>query len=464
MVDDIKPGYDKLILVDPILESLTSISGKLYEKSKGGEVDGKSPVLKLYEIINAINITYGDDREHQKLKSEEGIREKIRGIINTLGKRANQQCNESFMKAKSKMEGDHKYVMNLTSLPDLEFNLKNGNRGDRNVHVKELFNSLCKSEDTIMVNNNAAAVILMLNSICENKEVIISRGQLVEIGGSFRIPDIMLKSKCKMKEIGTTNKTHLYDYEKAITKKTAAILYVHTSNYKVVGFSNEIQIADLSKISKKYNIPLLVDLGSGSIADFKSMGLSMEKIISKYIKMGSDVVTFSGDKLLGGPQAGIITGRKKYIKKIQQNSFYRAFRCDKIRISIMETILRTYYTKENIKESNLTIQLFKRKLSVLNEFGKKIISSFKNNKTYKVRLEKSFVEAGSGSLPTEKISSYSILIKSNKYKANHIYNKFLIAEPPVVGYIKDDIFRIDLKAIPQDQINLLVSSIKQCLL
>ena len=347
---------------------------------------------------------------------------------------------------------------------NLEFNLQNGNRGDRNVHIKDLFNSLCKSEDTIMVNNNAAAVILMLNSICEDKEVIINRGQLVEIGGSFRIPDIMLKSKCKMKEVGTTNKTHLYDYEKAITKKTAAILYVHTSNYKVVGFSNEIQIADLSKISKKYNIPLLVDLGSGSIADFKSMGLSMEKIISKYIKMGSDVVTFSGDKLLGGPQAGIITGRKKYIKKIQQNSFYRAFRCDKIRISIMETILRTYYTKENIKESNLTIQLFKRKLSVLNEFGKKIISSFKNNKTYKIRLEKSFVEAGSGSLPTEKISSYSILIKSNKYKANHIYNKFLIAEPPVVGYIKDDIFRIDLKAIPQDQINLLVSSIKQCLL
>tara|TARA_Y100000996_G_scaffold150308_1_gene115750 strand:- start:558 stop:1946 length:1389 start_codon:yes stop_codon:yes gene_type:complete len=346
---------------------------------------------------------------------------------------------------------------------NLEFNLKNGNRGDRNVHVKELFNSLCKSEDTIMVNNNAAAVILMLNSICENKEVIISRGQLVEIGGSFRIPDIMLKSKCKMVEVGTTNKTHLYDYEKAITKNTSAILYVHTSNYKVVGFSNEIQISDLSKISKKHNIPLLVDLGSGSIADFKSIGLSMEKIISKYIKLGSDVVTFSGDKLLGGPQAGIITGGKKYIKSIQQNSFYRAFRCDKIRISIMETILRTYYTKENINNSNLTIQLFKRKLSELNKIGKKIIDSFKDNKNYKISLEKSFVEAGSGSLPTEKISSYSILITSNKYKANHLYNKFLESNPPVVGYISNNIFRIDLKAIPKDQTNLLVSSIKQCL-
>ena len=346
---------------------------------------------------------------------------------------------------------------------NLEFNLNNGKRGDRNSHIKDLFNSLCKSEDTIIVNNNAAAVILMLNSICENKEVLISRGQLVEIGGSFRIPDIMLKSKCKMVEIGTTNKTHIKDYENAITKNTAAILYVHTSNYKVVGFTNDIQISELSKISKKYNIPLLVDLGSGSIADFKSIGLSMEKIISNYIKQGSDVVAFSGDKLLGGPQAGIITGGKKYIKLIQQNSFYRAFRCDKIRISIMETILRTYYTKENINKSNLTIQLFKRKLNILNKMGNKIISALKDNDKYKIYLEKSFVEAGSGSLPTEKISSYSILIESKEYKANQIYSNFLLASTPVVGYINNNIFRIDLKAIPEDQIPILISSIKKCL-
>tara|TARA_B100001094_G_scaffold306908_1_gene338098 strand:+ start:321 stop:1709 length:1389 start_codon:yes stop_codon:yes gene_type:complete len=346
---------------------------------------------------------------------------------------------------------------------NLEFNLNNGKRGDRNSHIKDLFNSLCKSEDTIIVNNNAAAVILMLNSICENKEVLISRGQLVEIGGSFRIPDIMLKSKCKMVEIGTTNKTHINDYENAITKNTAAILYVHTSNYKVVGFTNDIQISEISKISKKYNIPLLVDLGSGSIADFKSIGLSMEKIISNYIKQGSDVVAFSGDKLLGGPQAGIITGGKKYIKLIQQNSFYRAFRCDKIRISIMETILRTYYTKENINKSNLTIQLFKRKLNILNKMGNKIISALKDNDKYKVYLEKSFVEAGSGSLPTEKISSYSILIESKEYKAYQIYSNFLLASTPVVGYINNNIFRIDLKAIPEDQIPILISSIKKCL-
>ena len=225
---------------------------------------------------------------------------------------------------------------------NLELNLETGKRGDRNIHVSSLFNSLCDCEDSIIVNNNASAVILMLNSLCNKKEVIISRGQLVEIGGSFRIPDVMNKSQSKMIEVGTTNKTHIKDYEDAITENTSAIIYVHTSNYKVVGFTNEIDINELHLLAKKYNLPLLIDLGSGSFADFKYLGLPFEKMISKYIKKGADIITFSGDKLLGGPQSGIIVGKKNYINIIKSNSLYRAFRCDKIRISIMETILRTY--------------------------------------------------------------------------------------------------------------------------
>ena len=208
---------------------------------------------------------------------------------------------------------------------NLELNLLTGKRDDRNKHISSLLNSLCKTEKTLIVNNNAAAVILMLNSICQNKEVIISRGQLVEIGGSFRIPDIILKSNCKIVEVGTTNKTHLSDYENAISPNTSSILYVHTSNYKIIGFANEIEIKKLAKLAKKYNIPLLVDLGSGTFADFKELGLPFEEIISKYIKSGVDVLTFSGDKLLGGPQAGIITGKKELLNKIFKNPLYRAF-------------------------------------------------------------------------------------------------------------------------------------------
>ena len=349
---------------------------------------------------------------------------------------------------------------------NLELNLETGKRGDRNIHVSSLFNSLCDCEDSIIVNNNASAVILMLNSLCNKKEVIISRGQLVEIGGSFRIPDVMNKSQSKMIEVGTTNKTHIKDYEDAITDNTSAIIYVHTSNYKVVGFTNEIDINELHLLAKKYNLPLLIDLGSGSFADFKYLGLPFEKMISKYIKKGADIITFSGDKLLGGPQSGIIVGKKNYINIIKSNSLYRAFRCDKIRISIMETILRTYYTSKKISDKNLSIQLFKRSRNKLKINANKIISglSIEITKNYKINIVDSLVEAGSGSLPTEKIDSIAISIYSKIIKANKLYQFFLKNTNPVIGYIKNEIFYIDLKAVTNDQIDDLIKTMNKVLI
>ena len=349
---------------------------------------------------------------------------------------------------------------------NLELNLETGKRGDRNIHVSSLFNSLCDCEDSIIVNNNASAVILMLNSLCNKKEVIISRGQLVEIGGSFRIPDVMNKSQSKMIEVGTTNKTHIKDYEDAITDNTSAIIYVHTSNYKVVGFTNEIDINELHLLAKKYNLPLLIDLGSGSFADFKYLGLPFEKMISKYIKKGADIITFSGDKLLGGPQSGIIVGKKEYINIVKSNSLYRAFRCDKIRISIMETILRTYYTSKKISDKNLSIQLFKRSRKKLKINASKIISGLSTEitKNYKINIVDSLVEAGSGSLPTEKIDSIAISISSKIKKANKLYQIFLKNTNPVIGYIKNEIFYIDLKAVTNDQIDDLIKTMNKVLI
>jgi len=346
---------------------------------------------------------------------------------------------------------------------NLEINIKDGQRGDRNEHISNLISSICNTEESIVVNNNAAAVMLVLNSLCNDKEVIISRGQQVEIGGSFRIPDVISKSQCKMLEIGTTNKTHIQDYENGISSNTAAILYVHTSNYKVIGFTSEVSIADLSKVAKKYNIPLIVDLGSGSIADLKSFGLPMEKMVKKYFDLGSDIVTFSGDKLLGGPQAGIISGSKKLITKIKNNSIYRAVRCDKIRISILENILRTYYSSKNISDKNLTIKLFLRSIDSLKNNAEIILNklSKKTVNTFNICYDNSFVEAGSGSLPTEKIPSIVLLFSSEEISSNKIQKAFLSLENPLIGYIKNNIFHIDLKAVPDDQINLLVESIEK---
>ena len=305
----------------------------------------------------------------------------------------------------------YKSIDNTYPYTNLEFNLENGKRGDRNSHISELLSCLCKVESSLIVNNNAAAVMLMLNSLCENKEVIISRGQQVEIGGSFRIPDVILKSQCQMVEVGTTNKTHLYDYENAINDKTAAILYVHTSNYKVVGFTNTIEIEKLGDLSKKYNIPLLVDLGSGSLADYKSFGLPMEKMVSKYIDMGADLLAFSGDKLLGGPQAGILVGHSELVSKIFKNPLYRAFRCDKTRISIMENILKTYYTSKNIYDNNLSIKLFKKGRKSLLQNAKKVLSEIPESliKKIKINIVETYVEAGSGSLPNKNIPSIAIV-------------------------------------------------------
>ncbi len=356
-------------------------------------------------------------------------------------------------------------IMQNYPYSNLEINIEDGNRGDRNSHISDLISSICNSEKSIVVNNNAAAVMLTLNTISNNKEVIISRGQQVEIGGSFRIPDVILKSQSKMIEIGTTNKTHIQDYENAITKNTAAILYVHTSNYKVIGFTNDIEIKDLSKLANKHKLPLIVDLGSGAIVDFKSFGLPMEKMIKKYFDYGADIVTFSGDKLLGGPQSGIISGKKELINNIKKNSIYRAMRCDKIRISILENILRTYYSSKNVDEHNLSIKLFLRSQDELEKNAQKIIKKIPKSMIDKFNINyiSSFVEAGSGSLPTEKISSIVLCFSSNKISANNIYKKFINLDIPLIGYIKNNIFHIDLKAIPSDQILLVANSIKHTL-
>ena len=354
-------------------------------------------------------------------------------------------------------------IMQNYPYSNLEINIQDGSRGDRNNHISDLISSICKTEQSLVVNNNAAAVMLVLNSICNDKEVIISRGQQVEIGGSFRIPDVILKSNCQMVEVGTTNKTHIKDYQDGITKNSAAILYVHTSNYKIIGFTNEVEIQDLSKLAKKHKLSLIIDLGSGSIADFKSFGLPMEKMINKYFKSGADIVTFSGDKLLGGPQSGVISGNKELINKIENNSMYRTVRCDKIRISILENILRTYYSSKNISDNNLSIKLFLRSQDELEKNAKKILNKIPKTiiKKLNINYKFSYVEAGSGSLPTEKIPSIALFLQSEDISANKIHKNFLALDTPVIGYIKNNIFCIDLKAIPNDQINLLIKSIQK---
>ena len=346
---------------------------------------------------------------------------------------------------------------------NLEFDLSMGKRGDRHNHIAKMINAICGSESSLIVNNNAAAVLLVLNSLAEGKDVIVSRGQEVEIGGSFRIPDVIRKSHCTLVEIGTTNRTHLKDYEKAVTKKTGAILWAHTSNYMVQGFTKEVPLSDLALLAKKKRIPLLVDLGSGALLNMIKQNLPAEKQVLDVVKTGADIITFSGDKLLGGPQSGFIVGKQRYLNAIQKNPLYRTYRCDKWTIALMDETLRTYRSNKSFSADNLTLKLLTTSQKILLNRGKKILSNLPQIKVKQlgIILVASLVEAGSGSLPVKSIPSAALQFTPRQITVVALAKAFRDGTIPVVGYTKGSTFYIDLKAVLPNQLSQLIEAIKE---
>ena len=344
---------------------------------------------------------------------------------------------------------------------NLEFDLSMGKRGDRQNHIAKMLNAICGSESSLIVNNNAAAVVLVLNSLAEGRDVIISRGQEVEIGGSFRIPDIISKSHCHLVEVGTTNRTHLKDYEQAVTKNTGVILWAHTSNYVVQGFTKEVPLSDLALLAKKKHIPLVVDLGSGALLNMNKQNLPVEKQVSDVVKTGADVITFSGDKLLGGPQSGFIIGSNRYLKVIQKNPLYRTYRCGKWTIALMEETMRTYRSDVNFSTDNLTLKLLTTSQKTLLNRGAKILRDLPQNITKQlgITLVESLVEAGSGSLPVKSIPSAALRFTPQQMTVSTLAKSFREGAIPVVGYNKGNAFYIDLKDVLPNQSLQLIEAI-----
>ena len=350
----------------------------------------------------------------------------------------------------------------LDGYVNLEFDLESGNRGDRQTIIQDQLSSMCGSESAMVVNNNAAAVFLALNEMAGGGEVICSRGQMVEIGGSFRIPDIIEKSGAILKEVGTTNRTHLKDYEKAISKKTKLILWVHTSNYVVKGFTKEVSLSDLVILGKKHKIPVMADLGSGALLDMNQLGLADEMPIKSIVNSGPDITSFSGDKLLGGPQSGLMVGGKKWIKACKRNPLYRVLRCDKVTIGLLEETLRSYRS-QSFSKDNLALTMLTTSQIVLKNRGQKILDSLKK-KTIKdlgILLVDSKVEAGSGSLPDDKIESAALSFSPKNGQAKDLAKAIRCGSIPVVGYIQKNTFYIDLKAVLPNQIKRLSTAIQE---
>ena len=350
----------------------------------------------------------------------------------------------------------------LDGYANLEFDLESGNRGDRQTLIHEQLSSMCGAEAGMVVNNNAAAVFLALNEMADGGEVICSRGQMVEIGGSFRIPDIIEKSGAILKEVGTTNRTHLKDYENAISNKTKLILWVHTSNYVVKGFTKDVSLSDLVSFGKKHKIPVMADLGSGALLDMNLLGLADEIPVKSIVNSGPDIISFSGDKLLGGPQSGLMVGRKKWVNACKKNSLYRVLRCDKVTIGLLEETLRSYRSQSFSKE-NLSLTMLTTSRKVLKTRGQKVLDSLQKKiiKDLGVSMVDSEVEAGSGSLPENKIESASLSFSPKNWKVKDLAKAFRCGSIPVVGYIQKNIFYIDLKSVLPNQIKRLSTAIQE---
>ena len=336
----------------------------------------------------------------------------------------------------------------------LEIDRETGRRGSRTKTLEDILCYLCRAEAAAVVNNNAAAVMIVLNTLAKDREVIVSRGELVEIGGSFRMPDIMASSGARMVEVGTTNKTKLSDYTQAVRKNTGAVLKVHSSNFKVLGFSESVSISDLSGCFKKKSIPVIYDLGGGIVFDIRSFGLPHEPVVAYSIRDGADVVTFSGDKVLGGPQAGIIAGKRKYINKIKKNPFARAVRCDKLVLAALHGTLMTYLKGIDGFKSLPSTKMLLEKPATIRKRAQQVIDRLPPGKRKtSIDIAPCESEVGSGALPLEQLPSYAVTLYSTELSPEKIAGLLRMNTPPVYGYIKHNKVYLDMRTVFTSQLN-----------
>jgi len=351
----------------------------------------------------------------------------------------------------------------VTSYSNLEYDLVAGKRGSRYSHFEKVITKITGAESAMAVNNNAAAVLLILSTFAKNKEVIVSRGELVEIGGSFRVPDVMVQSGGKLIEVGTTNKTHIYDYENAINEDTAALLKVHTSNYKIVGFTESVPLDELVELAKKYDLPVIEDIGSGVLVDLSKYGLTYEPTVQDSIKSGIDIVCFSGDKLLGGPQAGIIVGKKAMIDKIKKHPLTRALRIDKFTTIALECVFLEYLDEEKAINNIPVLKMINKNIDDIQKEAEALLNKLNPiiGKYCEIEIEDCESQIGGGSLPMERLKSKCISIKPRNMSTGALETSLRFTKTPVVGRIANDKLLLDLRTIFENEIEEVFDSFKE---
>lgn len=420
------------------------------------EIDKLRNFIKENDDVNLIEEKINNLIENIKISTEKVYSYNIKKVINGTGTILHTNLGRAII---SKKHADYLSEV-VTSYSNLEYNLEEGRRGERYSHFEKLICKITGAEAAMAVNNNAAAVMLVLSSMAAEREVIVSRGELVEVGGKFRIPDVMKSSNAHLVEIGTTNKTHLEDYEDAISENTGAFLKVHTSNFKILGFTESVSIEELCKLGREKDIPVIEDIGSGVLIDLSEYGLEYEPTVQDSIKAGVDVVSFSGDKLLGGPQAGIIVGKKKYIDKMKKNPLTRAFRIDKFTATILEMIFHEYLNEEDAIKNIPVLSLITKDLKEIEKNTNDLFNKIEKLKDVAdINVEDTLSQIGGGSLPAERIKSKSVTIMPKNISTQSLEAKLRAGKNPVVGRISEEKLILDMRTVLEDEIDILAQKL-----
>ena len=345
---------------------------------------------------------------------------------------------------------------------NLEMDLFNGKRSTRYQHIEKLVCLLSGAEAAVVTNNNAAAILLVLDTMARGKQVLISRSELIEIGGGFRLFDVMQKSGCLIKEVGSSNKTRLSDYESAITEETGLILHVHKSNFVQKGFVEETPLPQLVELAHKNDLPIINDLGSGCIYPLRKLGIGEEPTVPEEIATGVDLITFSGDKLLGGPQAGIIAGKKQYIERIKKNSLLRALRIDKLSLAALEATLQCYLDPKRAEQEIPLLRMLLKELPHIKDEAKKLQQQLKNIPGIKTHTEIQISEAkskiGGGSLPEVELPTFVLQIQSDLYPPQTLLQLLLQARPAVLCYLRNNTLTLDLRTVDEKELEYIVAA------
>jgi len=450
----------KLPKIDELLK-LQSVNKLIEENSRTIVLESLREAIEFYRNgilkgnIDSLNTEQVLDFAVHTLESKNKMH--LERVINATGTVIHTNLGRSLL-GKKAIEN---VITVAGSYNNLEYDIESGKRGSRYSHIEEIIKKVTGAEAAMVVNNNAAAIMLVLDTLAKEKEVIVSRGELVEIGGSFRIPEVMKFSGAKLVEIGTTNRTHLYDYENNIRENTGVLLKVHTSNFKVLGFTEGVSLEQLVELGEKHEIPVVEDIGSGVLIDFGKYGFTYEPTVQDSIKKGIDVVTFSGDKMLGGPQAGIIVGKKKYIDRMKKNQLTRALRVDKMTLAALEGTLKYYIDEkeaiDNIPSLNMILmpkEEVKKKCILLK---RKLQSKTKDFKFY---IDKGESMVGGGSMPTEKIETYVVKVTSEKFSPEDMERKLRLGETPLIARVYNDELVLDGRTLFKEDFDEIVQCFK----